>query len=277
MHRGLDRVILECRRDFPAIEIAMREIQSQEQIELIRAGKLDAGLLTFHLPPAGLAHIELYKDRFVLCLSSRHRLSRLPSIDIALLREESFVLPAHDRAPNMHDQLIGLCATAGFYPQFSFETDSALSALHLVARGLGISFVVESLTQFKIPGVRFVPLGEHLPGRSAYFVWDNKNVSRRVCSLLSKRSGDFPLTDSASDRVPRRAIFAFLHRTPLPGDEGSNRFIDLQACSGLPLGRDCVRRFRLGRVEAENYDPVEGARLLAGAPENIALRIERET
>lgn len=186
MQRGLDRVIVECRHKYPDIEISMREIQSQQQIDLVRAGKLDAGFVTFHLPPAGLAHIELYKDRFVLCVPSRHRLSRHSSIDIALLREESFVLPAHDRAPNMHDQLIGLCATAGFYPRFSFQTDSALSTLHLVARGLGISFVLESLARFKIPGVRFVPLGEHLPGRSTYFIWSSERVAPGLEALIER-------------------------------------------------------------------------------------------
>jgi DNA-binding transcriptional LysR family regulator len=184
MQRGLERVVLACRRDVPDIQIAMREIRSQEQIDLIRAGKLDAGFVTSHLPPAGLDHIELYKDRFVLCLPGRHKLSRLPSISIASLGEESFVLPARDYAPNTHDQLVGLCASAGFYPRFSFQPYSPLSTLHLVARGLGIGFVVESLKQFGIPGIKFVPLAEQLPDRSTYFIWDGKRVAPGMQTLI---------------------------------------------------------------------------------------------
>ncbi|MBT2336620.1 LysR family transcriptional regulator [Variovorax paradoxus] len=184
MYRGLGHVILGCRRDFPEIEIAMCEIFSRKQVELIRSGKLDAGLVTFHQPPAGLAHIELYNDRFVLCLPSDHQLARRHTIDIALLREEAFVLPGQLRNPNIHDQLVGLCATAGFYPRVSFQTDSSVTTLHLVAQGLGISFVLESLAQLHIPGLKFVPLDPTLPGRSAYFIWDGERVAPGLDTVI---------------------------------------------------------------------------------------------
>ncbi|MGN5477912.1 LysR family substrate-binding domain-containing protein [Cupriavidus basilensis] len=119
LQSGLDRVILDCRQAHPEIEIVMRETTSQNQTDLVRSGQLDAGLLNFPVPPTGLESIELFEDRFVLCLPIGHPLTSHKTIDIELLRDEYFVIPTRDRAPNTHDQLIGACAMAGFYPHIS--------------------------------------------------------------------------------------------------------------------------------------------------------------
>ncbi|MDF3888566.1 LysR substrate-binding domain-containing protein [Cupriavidus basilensis] len=182
---GLDQVILDCRRDHPEIEIVMRETTSQSQTDLVRSGRLDAGLLNFPVPPTGLEHIQLFEDRFVLCLPVGHPLTSRKTIDIELLRDECFVIPTRDRAPNTHDQLIGACAMAGFYPHISFESEGAMSTLHLVSRGLGIGFVLESLAHIPLPGVVFVPLSQVLPRRYAYFVWDAERMAPGFEALLA--------------------------------------------------------------------------------------------
>jgi DNA-binding transcriptional LysR family regulator len=184
LQRGIDQVILDCRQDSPQIEIVMRETTSQNQVDLIRSGRLDAGLVIFSRPPTGLEHIELFEDLFVLCLPSPHPLADRHAIDIGLLRDESFVLPSHDSAPDTHDQFIGLCATAGFRPQVSFESDSVLSTVYLVARGMGIGFVLQSLTQLGVPGATFVPLSQPMPRRHAYFVWNADRVAPGLQALL---------------------------------------------------------------------------------------------
>lgn len=183
LQEGVSDIVLACRREHPEIEIVMREMPSPHQIELVRTGKLDGGLILFPMPPRGLQHVELFDDRFVICLPANHPLAGRKVIDITWLREEGFVIPPRDRAPNLHDQLFGLCALAGFSPRIDFECEGNMSSLHLVAQGLGVGFLLETLAR-RVPGVACVPLLHPIPRRCAYFVWNERDVAPGLSALL---------------------------------------------------------------------------------------------
>jgi len=171
-HR-LEQILKQFRSDMPDVEIVMHEVTSQSQLELLRSGRFDAGLVNFPLPPNDFSYLELHSDRYVACLPEDHPLARQDTIDVAALRNEFFILPARTYAPSVYDQLLGLCAMAGFRPRISFQTGHSLSTLNLVSRGMGVSIVFESVRHFGHPGVVFVPLQKEQPARHGYFIWNN--------------------------------------------------------------------------------------------------------
>lgn len=181
----LDEVMSDCRLEFPGIEVVMHEITSQKQPELLRAGRLDAGLATFALPPPGLECIELLEDWFVACLPSDHRLATRKIIDIADLRDEPFVVPSRDYAPSTYDQLMGLCAIAGFHPRVAFESVHTLSSVSLVGRGLGVALVLGSAARPGIGGVAFVPVEQRQPRRCSYFLWNAGREAPGLPALIA--------------------------------------------------------------------------------------------
>ncbi|HSV84018.1 MAG TPA: LysR family transcriptional regulator [Ramlibacter sp.] len=168
---GLDAVILGCRADFPELEIYMREVTSQKQVELLEAGRLDAGLLSLAQAPMGVERIALMKDQFVACLPAGHRLAQRKSIEVGELRDDRFVFTSRDRAPATYDQLMGFCAQAGFQPRVAVEADSSLSTAKLIARGFGAGFLPASLAGADVSQVVFVPLRGQAPSRQWYFIW----------------------------------------------------------------------------------------------------------
>jgi len=184
LNRGMDILIRQCRKAHPSIEIFMRELTSHTQAELLRAGRLDAGFVSFPLPPAGLEHIELFEDRFVVCLPPDHHLARYETLDVAQLRDEPFIFASRESAPGIHDQLLGMCVTAGFYPKVAFESHHILSTVNLVARGAGVAFVLESLADASIKGPVFVPLDRPLPRRCGYLVWDARRDAPGLRALI---------------------------------------------------------------------------------------------
>ena len=167
----VERLLESCRANLPQLDVVMREATSQKQVELLMSGRLDAGLVSFPRPPAGLEFVELFEDRFVLCLSASHPLARRPRLSLSELHSEPFIFPSREGMPSIHDQLMGLCASAGFQPRVSYESQHALSTVALVARRLGIGFVLEAMISRDMPGVAFVQLDQPLPRRCAYFVW----------------------------------------------------------------------------------------------------------
>ena len=183
---GLYRAMMQFRASQPKIEIRLREFTSSKQVELLRAGRLDAGLVSFPLPPAGIEHLELFEDRFVACVPESHSLAKCPSIDIAQLRSERFILQLRESAPSIYDQLVGLCVTAGFYPEVVFESNHILSTVNLVSRGAGVALVLESIAEAGMPAVVFIPLHMPLPRRCGYLVWDAKREVPGLKALVEE-------------------------------------------------------------------------------------------
>src|SRR5207245_2071184 len=82
----------------------------------LAAGDLDFGLL---LPPvsgaAGLEHLVVQRERFVVALPSRHRLAGgRGRLAVSALAGEAFVMVPREIAPRLYDIVTGIAARAGF-------------------------------------------------------------------------------------------------------------------------------------------------------------------
>jgi DNA-binding transcriptional LysR family regulator len=186
---GLDELILRFRQDHPEIEVFLREVTSQKQIELLEAGRLDGCLLSLPQPPQDMEHMALLEDGFVACLPESHRLASRRVIRASDLRDEPFVFQARHRAPLIYDQLMGYCAQAGFVPRIVCESDHALSAARLVARGLGVSLLPNSLKDAGLAGLVFVQVESPPPNRRWYFAWKDQRRPPGLDVLIERMRG----------------------------------------------------------------------------------------
>ena len=178
--------ILQCRTELPDIEIVMREFTSQKQIELLHAGRLDAGIVSLSFRPTDLELVELFEDRFVVCLSPQHPLASRSTIDVAELRDERFVMIARQQAPTVYDQLISVCGGAGFHPQVCVESNSLSSLVGIVARGFGVALVPQSVSRLGLTGATFVLVERALPCRRGYFVWRASREAPGLQAVVSR-------------------------------------------------------------------------------------------
>lgn len=178
----LDKVFTTFRKVFPEIEIVMIENSSQRQFELLISGQLDAGLVNFPVPPAGLEYIELFTNRFVVCLPKGHHLAAHKILHLSQLRNEPFILLSRDRAPSVYDMMLGMCVTAGFQPKIAYESEHTFSTVSLVERGLGVALVLDVVIHANFKSVIFVPLDLQMPNWCGYFAW---NAHRHVAGLQS--------------------------------------------------------------------------------------------
>ena len=85
-------------------------------------------------------------DTLVAVLPKGHPLSELPSLSIAQLRKEQFVLqPANSRPYN---NCIAICKKHGFSPNVIFTDSQIDNILNFVEKGLGISLLMEKLVTY---------------------------------------------------------------------------------------------------------------------------------
>lgn len=144
---ALPRVLRRFRELAPRVNIAVKEASSSQQIDLLRSGLLDVGLLR---PPIAAAdiHLETVADeRLVIALPSDHRLADAEIPTLAVLSGEPFILFSREAGMGLYDQIIASCRNTGFSPQVAQVSGSMITIVGLVAGGLGVALVPESLAR----------------------------------------------------------------------------------------------------------------------------------
>lgn len=172
-----DPVLVQFRSEHPDIELRLIENTSQRQIELVRMGEIDAGLVGLSVPPPRLEYIELMQDNYVVCVPKTHPLAARRSLDITELRDEPFVILSREHSSGWYDMVVGLCVASGFHPTITYHTEHTFSTLNLVQRGLGVTLVLEGLSYTGFSNLAFVRLKHPMSSWRGFLVWNAKRFA----------------------------------------------------------------------------------------------------
>src|SRR5579864_3791220 len=134
------------REQRPDAELQLQPAASLEQLEAIRAGRLDAGFVNF-MPksdpeldqlPVAIQHIELAAPK-------RHAVTKLKKLRLRDLRDVPFVWFPRWANPSFYDRLMHECYRGGLKsPRIVQEGLNEATILSLVSSGLGVGWVVGS-------------------------------------------------------------------------------------------------------------------------------------
>jgi DNA-binding transcriptional LysR family regulator len=139
-------VFRKFRAAHPETELKLISMNSESQIEALRDRALDIGFLyTRPEDDAEFEHLRLRSHRFVLALPPDHRLAGADDLTLADLADEDFVLFTRDSGRIVYDRVMANCRARGLEPRVAQETVGEHMQLGLVAAGMGISFVNESV------------------------------------------------------------------------------------------------------------------------------------
>nr|WP_158287912.1 LysR substrate-binding domain-containing protein [Falsiroseomonas bella] len=140
--------------------VTLDECLSSQAVQALREARLDAALLRAEIPEeAGLAVHRLLDEAMVVAVPATHPLAAgdapRPLTDFAAAR---FIAFARVEGPGMFDATLSACLKAGFTPQLGQEAPRITSALGLVAAGLGVALVPDSLRRVQMDGVAWCAL-----------------------------------------------------------------------------------------------------------------------
>jgi DNA-binding transcriptional LysR family regulator len=141
----------------PDVLATISESLDDEQLAALTTGRIDAGFLRAAAAPPGLQLETLLTEPLVAGLPADHRLARHSHIALSELAGEPFVFFPRRRSVLAYDEFIASCRAAGFSPAIVQEA-SGVSALALVAAGLGVTVVAGSYQALSLDGVRLVPV-----------------------------------------------------------------------------------------------------------------------
>lgn len=167
----LPGVVKNFRARHPGLELDLKELTSDEQIQLMLAGKLDVGFIRQAEKMEGLKHLTIAHEALVAVLPARHPHASDKKISLRDLREDGFVVITPELAPSFHRTVTEACRRAGFTLKIVQETRTAETVVHLVAGGIGVALVPASLTNLRRPGVIYRELTDTTPLIPMSVIW----------------------------------------------------------------------------------------------------------
>jgi DNA-binding transcriptional LysR family regulator len=158
----LSGAIFRFREANPLVELRLNELGILQQLNDVSSGRLDIGIVRTpvkSLPPdVGIS--ELYREPIILALSAKHPLARRKAITLGALKEEPFVAMQIQEGVGFNAQVAEICAKGGLTPRVAQRAMQFVALAGMVAGGLGIAFVPESLRHLQIPDIVYRPLTE---------------------------------------------------------------------------------------------------------------------
>jgi len=141
------------RERFPDVEVALRELTTQEQLRALEEEYIQVGLLRLPIS-APMVNVECVRREPIVCvLPEAHPLAMRERIAVSWLANEPFVLQSSQRGGGYYVQLMRLCLASGFSPNVIQEVTEMHTIVSLVAAGMGVSLVPLSARNIRSQGV----------------------------------------------------------------------------------------------------------------------------
>lgn len=150
LHSFLPALLRNFREAFPAVSIHLEEEGSNSLIDSILNDKND---IVFLRKPAsislGLACLHVLDEPLIVALPNNHPLANQEdSLHLLDLEPYDFVLYRRLAGQDLFDSILASCYVAGFSPKIVQEAPRLTSSLNLIAAGIGLSIVPESIKDF---------------------------------------------------------------------------------------------------------------------------------
>jgi DNA-binding transcriptional LysR family regulator len=147
------------RRERPGVEIELRERSTVEQLRAVSTGAADVALVRPPIETDPTLRAELViREHTIAALPEDHPLARLRRVPLRRLAAEPLVLFPRSQAPGFHDLITGRLAATGRSPNIIQNAPEMTTIIGLVAAGIGVSPVPQSVSHLALPGVTYRPL-----------------------------------------------------------------------------------------------------------------------
>ncbi|MGC5567725.1 LysR substrate-binding domain-containing protein [Streptomyces sp. FR-108] len=181
--------------DRPRVRLQIRETRLEDALAQLLQGTVQLALTSgFVLPsrPARIEATQLAEETLAVAMHRDHPLARRPALDLADLENERFSVLARDAPHGQPFGIHGLCQRTGFQARRFAEVHDVTLQLAMIATGLSIGVLPDSLSQYAPTDVTFVPLNYQEPLRTS-LLYDRRHVPVGVREMVRPAGPAIPL------------------------------------------------------------------------------------
>ncbi len=190
----LPEILDKFRQIYPNVELNLKEICTEDQVEALQDRQIDLGFLH---PPIrdrsnSLSLHLLGEESILVAIPASHPLAALEKISFKSLANEPIIAYPRQKAPVLYEQFLQLFQQAGFVTNIVQEVKMTQTRLGLVAAGVGISFITANVQNLSHQGVVYRSLVEPFPPLQLSVAWckDNRSpvLKEFLHSILQNKS-----------------------------------------------------------------------------------------
>ena len=191
-------ILKKFKKNYPEIELVLQEIQSSEQNQALREGRIHVSFARFPKTESGLVFETIYSEQLVVALPQSHRLNKKKSLKLSDLANEPFILQPPLPSPHAKNTM-QIFANAGITPQIVQAVEETHTALGLVAAGIGITLLLSSWQKLQIRGIEYRNLINPTPILETKMGYRADETSRALASFIETvHSINLSLTSDAA-------------------------------------------------------------------------------
>lgn len=181
----LPRLLDRIRGHLPGIDLQLTEMVTHDQLDALRNGSIDLGLLR---PPVSLAEfgvIPALEEPLVIAAPSTGPLAAVKVSRLVDLNDIPFIMYSPAGAAYFHDLLTEKFYALGIAPRYVQYVSQIHSILALVGAGMGFGLVPSGAQCMHMDGVQFRPLqGDEIPPVELVLCHRRSNDNPALAKLL---------------------------------------------------------------------------------------------
>jgi DNA-binding transcriptional LysR family regulator len=185
-HGAVPESFRQFRQRQPDAELQLNPLSTMEQIEAVRAGRLDAGFV-FNLQKTDpdFDHLPVSLHNLVLAAPKGHPLTKLKGIRLRDIGVTPFVWFPRRESPAYYDRLMQECFRGGLKsPNIVQEGVDEATILSLVLHGVGVAFVTDN-ARWRCPkGVIILPVTDLVLPFLLSLAWRKNNLSPLLANFV---------------------------------------------------------------------------------------------
>jgi len=199
----LPHVVPRLRQRFPRLELLLIEEKTDQILQRLRDGRLDAGLLALPIHDEQL-HVEtLFDEPFLLAVPQQHPMAEQDSLELHDLDHQHLLLLEEGHC--LRDQALDVCHMAGADERDGFRATSLETLRQMVAAGVGITLLPVLAVQPPVPSspdIRLLRFRGEPPHRQIAMVWRRSSA---MGDFLMQLAGEFRKLPEQLLRPPQSA------------------------------------------------------------------------
>ncbi len=168
----IPRLLPILRARFGRLKLTLIEERTDGLLARLRAGTLDAALVSPPIEMDDLTGITIHCEDILLAVPDRHRLAEQTRISPADLGDETLLMLEEGHC--LRAQSLGFCRAAGLAAGTHFQATSLETLRQMVMAGLGPALLPAMATTGPFgpsPLIRYRPFADPVPQREILLVW----------------------------------------------------------------------------------------------------------
>ncbi len=167
----LPHIVPEINHQYPKLELLLLEDKTEQLLDWLRDGQIDAALLALPVDDDRLVVEPLFDEPFVVAVPQQHELAKRRTVSMDDLRDHTLLLLEDGHC--LRDQALDVCQMASANERQGFRATSLETLRQMVATGVGATLLPTLATKVPESGNKIVirKFKGAPPGRTIGLVW----------------------------------------------------------------------------------------------------------